>query len=134
MATSQHSGFYCQECGHGFRTVKAAERASFGERGCPKCGGADIDLGKPGPYRAPKANANARLAGAVATERSSNLTWQLDCEYVVEVLRAGDGLRSGGAAWERKLRGLSIRGAEAARAALEAQGFQARVRHESDPA
>jgi predicted nucleic acid-binding Zn-ribbon protein len=42
-----NSGFYCQECGHGFRTVKAAEKASFGESGCPKCGGSDIDLGAP---------------------------------------------------------------------------------------
>lgn len=38
------SGFACQECGHRFKTVKAAERAMFGERGCPKCGGSDIDL------------------------------------------------------------------------------------------
>lgn len=42
-----HSGFYCQECGHGFKTIKAAEKASHGDAGCPKCGGADIDLGKP---------------------------------------------------------------------------------------
>jgi hypothetical protein len=28
-ATS-HSGFYCQECGHGFKTIKAAEKASSG--------------------------------------------------------------------------------------------------------
>jgi hypothetical protein len=41
------SGFYCQECGYGFRTVKAAEKASFGDAGCPKCGGGDIDLGRP---------------------------------------------------------------------------------------
>ena len=39
------SGFKCQECGHKFRTVKAAERAAFGDNGCPKCGGSDIDLG-----------------------------------------------------------------------------------------
>ena len=32
------------ECGHKFRTLKAAERAAFGDAGCPKCGGADIDL------------------------------------------------------------------------------------------
>jgi hypothetical protein len=32
------------ECGHKFRTVKAAERASFGPNGCPGCGGSDIDL------------------------------------------------------------------------------------------
>lgn len=38
------SGFHCLECGHGFGTVKAAERASFGESGCPKCGGSDIDM------------------------------------------------------------------------------------------
>jgi len=37
------SGFACQECGYAFRTVAAAERASFGD-GCPRCGGADIDL------------------------------------------------------------------------------------------
>jgi hypothetical protein len=38
------SGFACQECGHKFKTVKAAEKASFGDAGCPKCGGSDIDL------------------------------------------------------------------------------------------
>lgn len=38
------SGFACQECGHKFRTVKAAEKASFGPDGCPKCGGSDIDI------------------------------------------------------------------------------------------
>jgi len=41
------SGFACQECGHKFRTVKAAEKAAFGDDGCPKCGGSDIDLGAP---------------------------------------------------------------------------------------
>lgn len=39
--------FYCQECGHHFRTVKAAEKAAFGDDGCPKCGGSDIDEGRP---------------------------------------------------------------------------------------
>lgn len=38
------SGFACQECGRKFRTVKAAESAAFGNEGCPKCGGSDIDL------------------------------------------------------------------------------------------
>lgn len=38
------SGFSCIECGHVFKTVKAAERAAYGTDGCPKCGGADIDL------------------------------------------------------------------------------------------
>jgi predicted nucleic acid-binding Zn-ribbon protein len=32
----------CLECGHKFRTVKAAERAA--NNGCPGCGGVDIDL------------------------------------------------------------------------------------------
>lgn len=41
------SGFACMECGHKFKTVKAAEKASFGDKGCPKCGGADIDLVEP---------------------------------------------------------------------------------------
>jgi len=35
--------FQCQECGKKFYTVKDAERASFGIRGCPKCGGVDIE-------------------------------------------------------------------------------------------
>lgn len=34
--------FSCMECGKKFLTVKAAERAA--DRGCPKCGGVDIDL------------------------------------------------------------------------------------------
>ena len=36
------SGFKCLECGKKFKTVRAAERASY--EGCPKCGGCDIDL------------------------------------------------------------------------------------------
>lgn len=38
------SGFACNECGHRFKTIKAAERASFGPNGCPKCGGSDVQL------------------------------------------------------------------------------------------
>jgi len=34
--------FECLECGRGFATGKAAERAV--SVGCPKCGGSDIDL------------------------------------------------------------------------------------------
>ncbi len=34
--------FKCMECGKKFRTVKAAERASF--NGCPGCGGLDVDV------------------------------------------------------------------------------------------
>jgi predicted nucleic acid-binding Zn-ribbon protein len=36
--------FSCMECGHVFKSVKAAERAAFSSKGCPKCGGSDIDL------------------------------------------------------------------------------------------
>jgi len=36
--------FKCQECGHLFYSVKAAERATFGESGCPRCHGSDIDI------------------------------------------------------------------------------------------
>lgn len=41
--------FYCQECGRKFRSVKAAEKAAekAANDGCPKCGGVDIDEGKP---------------------------------------------------------------------------------------
>lgn len=35
--------FACQECGKKFYTVTAAEKASLGPDGCPKCGGSDID-------------------------------------------------------------------------------------------
>jgi len=34
----------CQECGKLFYTVEAAKRAAFGDDGCPKCGGSDIDI------------------------------------------------------------------------------------------
>ena len=34
----------CVECGHKFRTIKAAERAAYGDAGCPDCGSSDIDL------------------------------------------------------------------------------------------
>lgn len=33
--------FSCLECGRKFKTAAAAERAA--DRGCPKCGGVDID-------------------------------------------------------------------------------------------
>jgi rubrerythrin len=34
--------YRCLECGHAFRTEKAALRAF--EHGCPSCGGVDIDV------------------------------------------------------------------------------------------
>ena len=52
--------FACQECGYRFRTVKAAERAAFGDDGCPKCGSSDVDLApatlraKATPKRSPR--------------------------------------------------------------------------------
>jgi len=35
--------FACQECGKKFYTAESANRAAFGDNGCPKCGGSDID-------------------------------------------------------------------------------------------
>lgn len=35
--------FQCMECGYRFRSVAAAERAAFGDDGCPGCGGSDVD-------------------------------------------------------------------------------------------
>lgn len=36
--------FECMECGKGFYSIQAANRAVFGPIGCPKCGGTDIDV------------------------------------------------------------------------------------------
>lgn len=44
MVAKKELLFECQECNHKFYTVKAAERASFGDSGCPGCGGSDIDV------------------------------------------------------------------------------------------
>ena len=43
MATKREPLFECNECGKKFYTVGAAERASFGNSGCPGCGGSDIE-------------------------------------------------------------------------------------------
>lgn len=58
--------FYCQECGHKFRSVKAAERASFGPEGCPECGGSDIDLGAPAENDKARAEATAAALGSAS--------------------------------------------------------------------
>jgi hypothetical protein len=44
MPAKKEPLFMCQECKKEFYTVKAAERASFGDGGCPGCGGSDIDV------------------------------------------------------------------------------------------
>ena len=36
--------FQCQECGRKFYTTASAEKASYGDNGCPGCGGSDIDI------------------------------------------------------------------------------------------
>ena len=36
--------FQCGECGRKFYTVKSAERAAFGDRGCPDCGSSDVEV------------------------------------------------------------------------------------------
>jgi len=43
MVTKREPLFECMECGKKFYTVGAAERASFGNSGCPGCGGSDIE-------------------------------------------------------------------------------------------
>lgn len=45
MATTKPVVATCLECGKKFHSVKAAEKAAFGDAGCPKCGGADIEVG-----------------------------------------------------------------------------------------
>lgn len=35
--------FQCMECGRTFYSAKSAERAAFGDSGCPGCGSSDID-------------------------------------------------------------------------------------------
>jgi len=37
----------CRECGHKFASAAAAEKAVSGDRGCPKCGGVDVDESLP---------------------------------------------------------------------------------------
>jgi Zn finger protein HypA/HybF involved in hydrogenase expression len=43
MPRTEPKDWQCQECGKRM-TAKQAERATNGDRGCPKCGGFDIDL------------------------------------------------------------------------------------------
>lgn len=43
MAKKAPKDWKCQECGKRM-TLTQAERAVNGTRGCPKCGGTDIDL------------------------------------------------------------------------------------------
>jgi predicted nucleic acid-binding Zn-ribbon protein len=57
--------FACLECGHKFKTTRAAERAMNGN-GCPKCHGSDIDLDRapataPERHRAKIERENARM-------------------------------------------------------------------------
>jgi hypothetical protein len=63
---TNQSGFCCLECGHSFRTVKAAQKAAYSDAGCPNCGGSDIDLA-PVPVGIAEAVARARgLASKIA--------------------------------------------------------------------
>lgn len=43
--------FQCMECGKLYYSVQSAERATFSERGCTKCGGSDIDVYVKGGYK-----------------------------------------------------------------------------------
>lgn len=55
-------GFACMECGYAFKTIKAAEKASFGPKGCPKCGGSDIDLARSNPLEVERTLAGIEAA------------------------------------------------------------------------
>jgi len=57
--TAPDDSFFCQECGHRFRTVRVAEKAAWGDNGCPTCGGSDIDMGSPIRYE----NSNGETEG-----------------------------------------------------------------------
>ncbi len=41
--------YQCQDCGHKFRTIASAQRAAESDKGCPGCGGSDVDLGSKTP-------------------------------------------------------------------------------------
>jgi predicted nucleic acid-binding Zn-ribbon protein len=57
--------YVCLECGRKFKTTAAAERAA--DRGCPKCGGVDVDLdNRPKPTTKP-------VDGTVGPKSLSNL-------------------------------------------------------------
>ena len=43
MKTKEPKDWKCQECGKRM-TLKAAEKATMGDKGCAGCGGVDIDL------------------------------------------------------------------------------------------
>lgn len=53
--------FACLECGREFKTVEAAEKAAFGDKGCPKCGGSDIDLAPFTPTARMRSRADRRF-------------------------------------------------------------------------
>jgi len=44
MTSKRDPLFACVECGKKFYSAKAAEKAAYGDSGCPGCGGSDIDL------------------------------------------------------------------------------------------
>jgi rubrerythrin len=41
--STRENAWKCLECGRKFKDAAAAEKASFSDRGCPGCGGSDID-------------------------------------------------------------------------------------------
>lgn len=65
--------FHCLECGQKFRTLRAAERASFGPEGCPGCGGSDIEFGDVCPPDPPVYLSPAPVAVETAAERIARI-------------------------------------------------------------
>lgn len=72
MATSG-MGWYCQDCGHRFKTVAAAQRAMDSDRGCPKCGAADVDFS--GPLTARQALGKDRSASPSYVARAAGVSY-----------------------------------------------------------
>jgi DNA-directed RNA polymerase subunit RPC12/RpoP len=54
--------YTCQECSRPFYSTAAARKASFGDAGCPGCGGSDIDV--------------APLESSVVAERKASIRRQ----------------------------------------------------------
>jgi hypothetical protein len=69
MPVGKEPLFECQECGKKYYTEKAAERAMFGNSGCPGCGGSDIDtyVGKKGKGIG-RFGGKGRIWGPLSTE------------------------------------------------------------------
>jgi hypothetical protein len=75
--TEEPNVFKCQECNRKFKTVAAAERAMNSDRGCPGCGGSDIDIDPTAdPRKATRPGGGVSAGDAATRIRSRNSTNQ----------------------------------------------------------